>query len=108
MNVSSRLVDIIREDIERLSVEAVNAALLGEYRRSSLINELILRMSQANRVRLPRERKLTMCKRCHVSLIPGVTLSVRVRSQGRFRYLVRRCLVCGYIHRLPLANSEPH
>ncbi|MGC9210298.1 MAG: ribonuclease P protein component 4 [Acidilobus sp.] len=102
-----RLVEIIMEDIERLSAEARAAALEGDYRRSSLINELILRISQANRVRLPRPVKLSICKRCHVSLIPGLTLSVRVRSQGRQRYLVRRCLVCGYIHRLPLVDPEP-
>jgi len=32
-----------------------------------------------------------------------VTLSVRTRSQGRHKYIVRRCMVCGYIHRLPLS-----
>ncbi len=101
-----QLVDIILEDAERLTEEATRAALEGDYRRSSMINELALRLSSANRVRLPRELKLSMCKGCKVTLIPGLTLSVRVRSQGRHRYLVRRCLVCGYIHRLPLPEPK--
>ena len=101
-----RLADIVLEDAERLAREAWAAALEGDFRRSSMINELILRLSSANRVRLPRELKLSICKRCRVSLVPGLTLSVRVRSQGRQRYLVRRCLVCGYIHRLPLAEPK--
>jgi ribonuclease P protein subunit RPR2 len=97
------VVDIVLEDAQRLLAEAARAALEGDYERSSRINELVLRMAQANRVRLPREMKISMCKRCHVSLIPGVTLSVRTRSQGRHKYIVRRCMVCGYIHRLPLS-----
>ncbi len=101
--MDSALVDIVLEDAERLAAEARKAALNGDYSLSSEINGLILRLSRANRVRLPRELRLSMCKRCRVSLIPGVTLSVRLRSQGRQRYLVRRCLVCGYIHRLPLS-----
>lgn len=95
----------------RLSQFALSAAREGDFNLSSSVNELIIAISQMTRVRLPRELKRSYCKKCKVTLIPGVTLSVRIRSQGRQKYVVRRCLVCGYIHRLPLdrqSSAEEH
>ncbi len=97
--------ELVLEDIMRLSQFSFSAAQEGDFDLSSRVNELIIRISQMTRVRLPPEIKRTYCKRCKVSLIPGVTLSVRVRSQGRQKYVVRRCLVCGYIHRMPLGRQ---
>ncbi len=98
--------DIVVEDAERLLALAMDAAARGDLEYSSRLGGLVLRMAQANRVRLPRHIRLSICKNCHVALVPGVTLSVRTRRQGRRVYLVRRCLACGYIHRLPLGSAE--
>lgn len=100
-----RVADIVAEDSERILALAAEAARRGDVEYSRRLGSLILEMARGNGVRLPREVKLSICKRCHVALVPGVTLSVRVRRQGRHRYLVRRCLACGYIHRLPLAEA---
>lgn len=102
----NRLTDLVLEDVSRLSKVAAEAAKAGDFALSSYVNATIIEISQSTRVRLPREVKLSMCKNCRVSLIPGVTLSVRLRSAGSQTYIVRRCLVCGYIHRIYLMSCH--
>jgi len=97
--------DLVVEEAIRLSKISFDAALRGDYAYSSHVNSVILRISQVTRVRLPLDIKRSFCKGCGVTLIPGVTARVRVRSEGKRKYIVRRCLVCGYIHRLPLGQT---
>jgi ribonuclease P protein subunit RPR2 len=49
-------------------------------------------------VRLRPSEKLKVCKGCGAYLLPGITLRVRT---GR-RTLVRTCLECGLVRRMPL------
>lgn len=73
----------------------------GNYEYASKLNELIIRISLKNKVKIPREIKRSICKNCHVTLIPGITSTVRLRSQGRMKYRIVKCKLCGYIKRYP-------
>ena len=62
--------------------------------------ELAFRIALRARIRMPKEYKLRICKKCMSYLQPGVTARVRVRS-GRMPHVVITCLRCGYMRRIP-------
>ncbi|MEB3779081.1 MAG: ribonuclease P Rpr2/Rpp21/SNM1 subunit [Desulfurococcales archaeon] len=95
------LVDLVRQRIERIYLLAVEAAKRGEWDYSSRLGSYIKELSRATRVRMDRRIKRGLCKKCSIPLIPGVTATVRTRSQGCFAYIVIRCRTCGWIHRYP-------
>lgn len=88
----------------RIAVESVKA---GDLEYSRKIVKIMLRLSQATRVRMPRRIKRSLCKRCLSPLIPSVTSTVRLRSQGKLSYVVVRCLLCGWIKRYPYKPQKP-
>ncbi len=65
------------------------------YRYSSLVREVLVE----NRIRRPRW--ITFCKNCGIILIPGLSASIRLRRRGSMKYIVTRCVLCGYINRRP-------
>jgi len=82
---------IARRRIEKL----LEMALQGGDRSRRYV-ELALKIARRNRVRIPRKYRI-FCKRCFSVLIPGKTLTVRVRK-GR---IVKVCRVCGRVRRIP-------
>ncbi len=80
---------------------AVDAVKKGDIDYARRLGNLIKELHKGTRVKIPLHIKRQLCKNCNVPLIPGVTASVRLRSQGKFSYLVVKCLVCGWIHRYP-------
>ncbi len=103
-----RLVDLVRQRIDIAYRIAVDAARKGEWEYSSRLGSYIKRMSMATRVRMNRRVKRGLCKRCSIALIPGVTATVRTRSQGCFSYIIIRCRACGWIHRYPYKTRCKH
>ncbi|MEB3806710.1 MAG: ribonuclease P Rpr2/Rpp21/SNM1 subunit [Desulfurococcales archaeon] len=95
------LKDLVLQRIEILYGIAVQKAREGEWDYAARLGSLIKEMSTTTRVRPPRRIKRALCKRCNLPLIPGVTASLRLKSQGRFSYIVIRCARCGWIHRMP-------
>ncbi|MCE4600802.1 MAG: ribonuclease P Rpr2/Rpp21/SNM1 subunit [Desulfurococcales archaeon] len=95
------LKDLVVQRIEILYEIAVQKAKEGDWDYAARLGSLIKEMSTTTRVRPPRWIKKALCKRCNLPLIPGVTASLRLRSQGRFSYIVIRCARCGWIHRRP-------
>ena len=97
---SSRILrDLVVQRIKILYDEAENAVRRGEKHYAKTLTNLIRRLSQRNRVRIPRRIKRGICKKCGIPLIPGLTARVRLRRQGKTTYIVVTCLECGWIHR---------
>jgi len=59
--------------------------------------ELSRRIASRLRVRLPRDRKRWICKKCNSPLIPGRNAVVRV-ERGIIKII---CLECGNVRRFP-------
>ncbi|MEM2882503.1 MAG: ribonuclease P protein component 4 [Candidatus Bathyarchaeia archaeon] len=65
---------------------------------------LAKRIGMRARVRIPRELKWFVCKRCGSLLIPPENCRVRIRSEGNPR-VVLTCLDCGGIKRFPMGRK---
>ncbi|MCD6562581.1 MAG: hypothetical protein J7K23_01540 [Thermoproteales archaeon] len=62
--------------------------------------ELAYLIALRARVRIPKKYKYRICKKCRTYLVPGKTLSVRLRSR-REPHIIMKCTTCGYIRRIP-------
>jgi len=93
--------DLVRQRSEILYSLAVEAVRAGDVEYARMLTSLIRRLSERNRVRLPRRLKRGICKNCGAPLLPGLTARVRLRSQGGMSYRVVVCELCGWIHRYP-------
>ena len=71
---------LAEERIERLHVLAREAARAGEDDRAREYVRLARRLSERNRVRLPREFRRFTCDACDSYLIPGRNARVRTRD----------------------------
>ncbi|MEM1944620.1 MAG: ribonuclease P [Nitrososphaerota archaeon] len=63
------------------------------------------RIAMKHRLRLPPRLKRRFCRKCGMPFIGPSTFSVRVRA-GRRRYVVVRCLGCGYVRRYPTHHER--
>lgn len=93
--------DIVRQRMEILFDLSVNAARRGDLAYSRMLGEAIRKLHTGTRVPIPAGIKRSICKNCSAPLIPGLTATIRLRSQGKFSYLVVKCAICGWIHRYP-------
>jgi ribonuclease P protein subunit RPR2 len=79
-----------------LGVEAVRCGNIESARR---YGDLIYRIAMRVRVKIPRNIKRWICKKCRVIIVPGINAKVRTRRDGKTLRVVTRCLTCGWIHR---------
>ncbi|MDM7275220.1 MAG: ribonuclease P Rpr2/Rpp21/SNM1 subunit [Thermoprotei archaeon] len=92
--------DLVKQRMSIAYRIAVDSVKKGDSEYAKKLGEYIREMSKRTRVRTPKPIKRSLCKNCNIPLIPGLTASIRVRSQSRkHRYIVVRCSACGYIHR---------
>lgn len=66
---------------------------------------LARRVAMAGKVRLPRECRRQVCRRCKRFIFPGVNCRVRVK-QGREPHLVVTCLSCDGHMRMMLRKEK--
>lgn len=67
--------------------------------------EIARKISMRAKVRIPRERRMLICRHCKRFIFPGV--SSRVRLQPRRRpHIVVTCLYCGKHMRRPLERRR--
>lgn len=57
--------------------------------------------------------KRSMCKKCHMLLIPGMTVSVRIENNSKTQdakndILVNKCLTCGECKRFPIGKDREY
>ncbi|QQG40048.1 MAG: ribonuclease P [Candidatus Aenigmatarchaeota archaeon] len=71
--------------------------------RSKRYIELAMKIAEKYKVRLPKSAKRKFCKRCRAYWIPGVSVSVRLKS--RERIIAYICASCGYEKRYPYAKK---
>ncbi|MEN3000162.1 MAG: ribonuclease P [Acidilobaceae archaeon] len=100
------LADLVRQRQEIVFDFALSELRRGNEERAREACKYLLELSMRTRVRPSRELKRRICKNCQLPLVPGLTASVRSRTQGRFSYMVVRCLSCGYIHRYPYKRGK--
>ncbi|MCD6370913.1 MAG: RNAase P [Thermoplasmata archaeon] len=79
------------ERIQLLFTLALEEVKKGNVVRVNRYIEHILKLSRKYNIRLPREMKMYICKKCHSFLIPGKTSQVRLKK-GK---IVIKCLKCG-------------
>lgn len=79
------------ERIQILFTLALEEVKKGNVTRANRYIEHILKLSKKYNIRLPREMKMYICKKCQSFLIPGRTSQVRLKK-GK---IVIKCLNCG-------------
>lgn len=100
MQNRSRIREIALKRIERLFDLAIK--MLGE--RSDLSQryvEIARKISMRVRVRIPREKRMLICRHCKRFIFPGVSARFRLQPR-REPHIVITCLYCGRHMRRPL------
>ena len=97
------LCDMTLQRARRLYSIAVRSVLNGDAGYAAKLCKLAYTLFTASRCSKPRfiRKGYGICAKCYVPLIPGITASYRLRGRGKLRWIVVRCLICGYIHRRP-------
>lgn len=93
--------DIAKERIEWL----LNLADKVYYQNKDLSRRyvyLALRIARRARIKIPKELKWRICKKCFTLLKPGVNCRVRIRRG----YIYIQCNNCGNLIRTPLSRRR--
>jgi len=98
--------DLARQRSYLLYSMALERARRGDYELAKRYIKIMIKITSKANLKLPRRIKRSICRRCHVPLIPGVTLSVRIRSEGKGSRVVYKCLLCGWIRRFLIKTSK--
>jgi len=96
--------DLARQRIERLFALA-NQVVKSDSSLANRYVELALKISMRTRVRIPRELKRSVCRKCHAYLCPGITSRVRIRA-SRSPHVSVTCLNCGNVRRYLLERDS--
>ncbi len=64
--------------------------------------ELALKASKKYNIRLPREQKMRICKKCHALMIPGFNTDVRVTKDA----VIWICGECGHVKRFRRSKED--
>jgi len=67
--------------------------------------DLARRIAMRTRLRLPRDLRRRVCRRCNAFLVPGATSRTRIR-QRREPHVATTCLKCGATTRIPLRRRK--
>ncbi|KAF2666462.1 Rpr2-domain-containing protein [Microthyrium microscopicum] len=93
---------------DETSLKIKNSYALSGY----LSSHIITLQRKSNDVKLTREIKRTICKRCNTLLLPGKTSSSKVENKSRggkkawADVLVETCLLCGMEKRYPVGAKK--
>ena len=100
MKGKSEIRDLARQRIRWLFKLAYDETRKGNYGRARRYAELIIRVAEKGKTRVPRSIKRSICKNCRVILIPGLTARVRIRSEGsKGSHVTVTCTLCGWMKR---------
>jgi ribonuclease P protein subunit RPR2 len=92
---------------QRVSIlfEQANAVSKANPKLSSRYVMTARRIAMAAKIRLPRDFRRRVCKRCNAFFVYGENCRVRVR-QKREPHVVITCLNCGWQARIPLRKTK--
>ena len=68
--------------------------------------DLARKIAMRTRLRLPRDLRRRVCRRCNAFLVPDATSRTRIRQQ-REPHVAITCLKCGATTRIPLRRRKP-
>jgi len=68
--------------------------------------DLARRIAMRTRLKLPRELRRRVCRRCNAYLVPGATSRTRIRRR-REPHVATTCLRCGAVSRVPVRRQKP-
>ena len=91
--------DIARQRIKWLYQLALEETKKEKYDAARSYTKLMFRIAEKSRIRIPRTIKRNICKQCGIPLIPGLTLNIRIRSEGKGSHIVAKCKLCGWVKR---------
>jgi ribonuclease P protein subunit RPR2 len=69
--------------------------------------EIARKIAMRTKLRLPKEYRYAICRHCKKFIYPGVNCRVRLQ-QKRKPHVVKTCLICGKITRIPLNSRRPN
>ncbi len=98
--------DLALQRVRKLYTLAVNEVRLGNYDRARRYVEIALNLISKANVRKPTYLRRGICKNCYVPLIPGLTATVRLRGNRKYIMVVRKCLLCGWVSRVPCPRKK--
>ena len=96
---------IARERI-RILFSLADEAFPTDPKRAQRYVDLARRIAMRTRLRLPRDLRRRLCRRCSAFLVPGATSRTRIRQQ-REPHVAVTCLSCGATMRIPLRRRKP-
>ncbi|MEM1514526.1 MAG: ribonuclease P [Candidatus Bathyarchaeia archaeon] len=100
MTSKAKIKEIALSRIERLFDLAIKM-LSKRPDLSQRYIEIARKISMRTRVRIPREKKVLICRHCKRFIFPGVSSRVRLQHR-REPHIVITCLYCGKHMRRPL------
>lgn len=104
MSERGKIKEIALERIERL----FNLALEMLHKRPDLAQKYVenaRKIAMRARIKLPREKRLLICRHCKRFIFPGVSSRVRIQLR-REPHVVITCLYCGGRMRRPLRKRD--
>jgi len=67
--------------------------------------QLARKVSMRARLRLPKEYRVLVCRKCKSFILPGVNCRTRIQPR-REPHMVITCLSCGKITRIPIKGRK--
>lgn len=97
---NDKIEKIAAERVSRLAELSQAALREGREDRARRYVTIAIRICQKTRVRMPEG--FVFCKRCHLPLVPGINLRVRVVRER----VISTCGGCGNIRRMPYIREK--
>jgi ribonuclease P protein subunit RPR2 len=67
--------------------------------------QIARRIAMRTRLRLPKEYRSRICRKCKSFIFPGVNCRIRIQ-QKREPHMVITCLSCGGVSRIPIKSRK--
>ena len=95
--------DLVLERIEKL-FELAKKNIKKYPERSNRYAEMIRKLAMRHNVRLPKDIRRGICKKCHKFLVPGE--NSRIRTNKRQQSVIVTCLECKNVMRYPYRKEK--
>ncbi|MEM4020417.1 MAG: ribonuclease P [Desulfurococcaceae archaeon] len=98
--------EIAKERILILYKMSIDRVKKGEKDLARRYIKILLKIAGKAHIRPPKYIRRGYCRKCLIPLIPGLTASVRIKSEGKGSRVIYRCLECGWIRRYMIKTSK--
>jgi len=103
--MTDRQTEKIAMERVRILFKLAEEAFPADPARAQRYVDLARRIAMRTRLRLPRDLRRRVCRRCKAFLVPGATSRTRIR-QHREPHVAVTCLKCGATARIPLRRRR--